>query len=66
VAYEMEWSDVADLYRYWADSPPTHELVAGYLGVKPASAVPAVSGPPDFSGFNMLRSAMSGSKVGVS
>lgn len=26
---------MADLYRYWRDSPPTHELVAGYLGVKP-------------------------------
>jgi hypothetical protein len=25
---------VDDLYRYWGESPPTHELVAAYLGYK--------------------------------
>jgi hypothetical protein len=34
--WSMEWADVARLYRYWRESPPVHELVAAYLGVKPS------------------------------
>jgi hypothetical protein len=26
--------------EYWQDSPPVHELVAGYLGVKPKKRRP--------------------------
>lgn len=32
----MGWSDIAELYRYWRDAPPVHELVALAVGFKPA------------------------------
>jgi hypothetical protein len=31
----IEWADIADLYRYWGESPPVHELVAAWVGYKP-------------------------------
>lgn len=33
----MEWIDIASLYRYWRDSPPVHEIVGDYLGVRRSS-----------------------------
>ena len=29
------WPDVMDLIDYWADHPPVHQLLAGFMGVKP-------------------------------
>jgi hypothetical protein len=67
VVNEMEWRDVADLYRYWADSPPTHELVAAYLGVKPQPVTRAAPAPLDLSGFRDMKAALdSGRKAGRS
>jgi len=60
----MEWSDVIDLFRYWNDSPPTHELVAGYLGYKPKSAAPAQIQRPDMSLEEMRSALRSGEKMG--
>jgi hypothetical protein len=34
----MEWGDVMGLSRYWNESPPVHELVAAWVGYKPAAA----------------------------
>lgn len=31
----LTWPRIDALYRYWGDHPPTHELAAAYLGVKP-------------------------------
>ena len=28
------WPDLMDLVDYWADHPPVHQLVAGFMGVK--------------------------------
>lgn len=30
----MEWADIARLYRYWAEAPPVHELVAAAVGFR--------------------------------
>ena len=30
-----------DLCAYWAEHPPLHELVAGYLGYRPRPSAPA-------------------------
>jgi hypothetical protein len=43
----MEWRDIARLYRYWRESPPVHELVASYLGYKPARGREVTSERPD-------------------
>jgi hypothetical protein len=39
---ELTLFDIDDLCGYWADHPPTHVLVAAFLGVKPRPA-PAAS-----------------------
>ena len=31
----MTLDQVDSLYAYWRSSPPVHELVAAYMGVKP-------------------------------
>lgn len=31
----MTLSDVDDLYEYWREHPPVHELVAAFVGYKP-------------------------------
>lgn len=36
--------DVERIFAYWRDTPPTHELVAAYLGYKPPPA-PATVAP---------------------
>lgn len=59
----MEWADVTELYRYWADSPPTHELVAAYLGFKPAGAVPAKVRRPEMS-LAEMKAALDSSRTG--
>lgn len=33
--HEMDLPTLAELNRYWEHSPPVHQLVARYLGVKP-------------------------------
>ena len=60
----MEWSDVSELYRYWAESPPTHELVAAYLGVKPQGQVPSSIRKPEASLSEMRQALEAGRKVG--
>jgi hypothetical protein len=32
---DLTLPQVDELYRYWAKQPPTHVLVAAYLGIKP-------------------------------
>jgi hypothetical protein len=32
----MDWSEFEMLTDYWAEHPPVHLMVAGYLGIKPA------------------------------
>lgn len=32
---EMTLDQVDSLYAYWRSSPPVHELVAAYMGIKP-------------------------------
>lgn len=45
----MTWDQVLDdldlirlqaINQYWADHPPTHILVAAYLGIKPKNSTP--------------------------
>lgn len=31
----MTWPDYCDLCAYWKKTPPTHILVAGFIGYKP-------------------------------
>jgi hypothetical protein len=28
------WPDVLDLLDYWADNPPVHQLLKGFMGIK--------------------------------
>ena len=32
----MTWRDVEDLFDYWQDYPPLHQLVANMFGIKPS------------------------------
>lgn len=46
--------------RYWTDHPPVHELVAAFMGVKPASSErPAEQVPASdlMAQFNEMRRA---------
>lgn len=55
----MEWADIARLYRYWQESPPVHELVAGAVGFKapPREADPGER-PSLGMSFDELRRAI--------
>lgn len=35
----MTWRDVEDLFDYWRDYPPLHQLVAIMFGFKPSDEV---------------------------
>lgn len=34
----MEWPDVQALLEHWREHPPTHELLAAFVGFKPPDA----------------------------
>lgn len=39
----MTMRQLRELFEYWNDHPPTHELVGAYLGVGPSKAPKAAS-----------------------
>lgn len=50
----MTLPQVYELFAYWQDYPPVHEMVAAYFGIKPKSTTPnsqpqmsEVMGPED-------------------
>ena len=36
----MEWPDVQALLEHWREHPPTHELLAAFVGFKPPDPAP--------------------------
>ena len=60
----MEWSDVIELYRYWNESPPVHELVAGLAGFKGAGRAPEQLKRPEVSLAEMKAALDAGRKTG--
>lgn len=50
----MTLPEVEELFDYWREHPPTHILVAGYLGYEPPKSVEqqqaeGAMGPADFA-----------------
>jgi hypothetical protein len=43
----LTWGDVFLLFEYWSERPPTHLLVAAYLGVKPKAKRGKHKPPPN-------------------
>lgn len=37
----MEWPDVQALLVHWREHPPTHELLAAFVGFEPPDPAPA-------------------------
>lgn len=36
---DLVWQDYVDLHAYWKKCPPTHILVAGFMGYKPKGEI---------------------------
>ena len=36
----IPWPDAMDLVDYWVDHPPVHQLLAGFMGIKPRKKAP--------------------------